>query len=209
MSPMITGLDGIPRDVSDDGLLELSGGLDGSLIHPDDDGYAEAMALWNGMITKRPAVVVQAGSSRDVVRTVDFARDHGLELSVKGGGHNIAGLALSDGGVTLDMSGLRDVEVDADAGFARVTPGCTLGDVDRATQEHGLATTLGFVSATGVAGLTVGGGFGYLTRRYGWTVDDLDEVEVVTADGSSAVRRARRTRTCSGRCAEAAAISAS
>jgi FAD/FMN-containing dehydrogenase len=98
---------------------------------------------------------------------------------------------LSDGGITLDMSGLNGVVVDADRRLARVGPGCTLGDVDRATQEHGLATTLGFVSATGVAGLTLGGGFGYLTRRFGWTVDDLEEVEIVTADG--AVRRASRT----------------
>ena len=114
-----------------------------------------------------------------------------LEISIKGGGHNIAGLALSDGGVTLDMSALKDVVVDVEARTARVAPGCTLGDVDRATQEHGLVTTLGFVSATGAAGLTLGGGFGYLSRQFGWTVDDLVEVEIVTADGST--QRASRT----------------
>ena len=143
------------------------------------------------MITKRPAVVVRPATVRDVVRTLEFVRDNELQLSIKGGGHNIAGLALCDGGVTLDMSTMNDVEVDVEARLVRVGPGCNLGDVDRATQEHGLATTLGFVSATGVAGLTLGGGFGYLTRRFGWTVDDLEEVEIVTADGT--VRRASRT----------------
>ncbi len=135
------------------------------------------------MIKKRPAVVIQPRTTQDVVEAVNFVRDNGLGVSIKGGGHNIAGLALSDGGVTLDMSGMRDVQVDADARLARVGPGCVLGDVDQATQQHGMATTLGFVSATGVAGLTLGGGFGYLSRRFGWTVDDLEAVEIVTADG--------------------------
>jgi len=135
--------------------------------------------------------VVRPVTTQDVVATIGFVRDNGLELSIKGGGHNIAGLALSDGGVTLDMSGMREVEVDVQGQLARVGAGCTLGDVDQATQVHGLASTLGFVSATGVAGLTLGGGFGYLTRRFGWTVDDLEEVEIVTADGE--VRRASRT----------------
>ncbi|MBA3435037.1 MAG: FAD-binding oxidoreductase [Chloroflexi bacterium] len=142
------------------------------------------------MIKKQPALVVRPSSTKDVVQTVDFVRDNDLVLSIKGGGHNIAGLALSDGGIILDMSGMRAVEVDVEARLARVGPGCTLGDVDQATQVHGLASTLGFVSATGVAGLTLGGGFGYLTRRFGWTVDDLEEVEIVTADGQ--VRRASR-----------------
>ena len=143
------------------------------------------------MIKKRPAVVVQPHTTRDVVEAVNFVRANELELSIKGGGHNIAGLALSDGGVTLDMSGMRKVQVDADARLARVGPGCTLGDVDQQTQQHGLATTLGFVSATGVAGLTLGGGFGYLSRRFGWTVDDLESVEIVTAEGN--VLRASRS----------------
>jgi FAD/FMN-containing dehydrogenase len=162
-----------------------------ALIFPDDEGFAEAILIWNGMIKKQPAVVVRPHSTKDVVRTIDFVRGNELLLSIKGGGHNIAGLALCDGGVTLDMSGMRDVEVDVQGKLARVGPGCDLGDVDRSTQQHGLATTLGFVSATGVAGLTLGGGFGYLTRRFGWTVDDLEEVEIVTADGE--VRRASRT----------------
>lgn len=191
MTLSITDLAGGRRQFDSATLNALAADLDGTLLLADDDGYSDAVSLWNGMITKRPAAVVRAASTRDAVRAVNFAREHQVELSIKGGGHNIAGLALSDGGLTLDLSQLRDVEVDADARLARAAPGCTLGDVDRATQDHGLATTLGFVSATGVAGLTLGGGFGYLTRRFGWTVDDLEEVEVVTADGS--VLRASRT----------------
>ena len=187
----ITGLAGDKRDIAGETLEALAADLAGSLVYPDDEPFAEATAIWNGMITKRPALVVRPTSVEDVVRTIAFVRDNELELSIKGGGHNIAGLALTDGGVTLDMSGMKDVEVDAEARLVRVGPGCNLGDVDRATQEHGLATTLGFVSATGAAGLTLGGGFGYLTRRFGWTVDDLEEVEIVTADGT--VRRASRT----------------
>jgi FAD/FMN-containing dehydrogenase len=188
---MITGLSGDAREVAEGALDALAADLEGSVLYPDDEGFAEATLLWNGMIKKRPAVVVRPASTQDVVRTVNFVRENGLQLSIKGGGHNIAGLGLSDGGLTLDMSGLKGVDVDTESRLARVGPGCTLGDVDQATQEHGLATTLGFVSATGVAGLTLGGGFGYLSRRFGWTVDDLEEVEIVTADGQ--VRRASRT----------------
>jgi FAD/FMN-containing dehydrogenase len=187
----ITGLDGDVLEMAPETLSAFSAGIGGSLLFPGDDGFAEATLLWNGMIKKRPAMAVQAADKEDIVRTIGFARDHGLLLSVRGGGHNIAGLAICDGGLTLDMSKLNDVEVDIDARLVRVGPGCNLGDVDRATQEHGLATTLGFVSETGVAGLTLGGGFGYLSRRFGWTVDDLEEVEIVTADG--AVHRASRS----------------
>ncbi len=187
----ITGLEGDPRPLARDMLDSFGAGLDGSLIHPGDDQFADATLIWNAMVKKQPALVVRPRSTQAVVDTVGFVRDNHLQLSIKGGGHNIAGLALSDGGVMLDMSAMRQVDVDVDAKLARVGPGCTLGDVDKATQQHGLATTLGFVSATGVAGLTLGGGFGYLTRRFGWTVDDLEEVEIVTADGT--VRRASRT----------------
>lgn len=190
-SVTFTALSGGSTDIDRTDLDAFGAGLDGSLLSPDDAEYAESIALWNGMITKRPAVVVRAGSTRDVVRSVNFARENGIEISVKGGGHNIAGLALSDGGLTLDLSPLKSVEVDAGARRALVAPGCLLGDIDRATQAYGLATTLGFVSATGAAGLTLGGGFGYLTRRFGYTVDDLQEVEIVTADG--ATHRASRT----------------
>lgn len=190
-SAQITGLAGDTRDIARDTLDRFAANLEGSLLYPADAGFTEAIACWNGMIKKQPACVVRPRTTGDVVQTVQFVRDNELQLSIKGGGHNIAGLALSDGGITLDMAEMRAVQVDADARLARVGPGCTLGDVDKATQAHGLATTLGFVSATGVAGLTLGGGFGYLSRRFGWTVDDLEEVEIVTADGQ--VQRASRT----------------
>ncbi len=183
----ITGLQGEPVQVDESSLDAFAGGLDGQLLRPEDEGYADSVALWNAMITKRPALVVRAGSKADATRTVNFVAANGLELSIRGGGHNIAGLALSDGGITLDMSGLHEVELDTDAGLARVAAGATLGHVDRATQAEGLATTLGFVSGTGTAGLTLGGGFGYLTRRFGWTVDDLESAEIVIADGTTRV----------------------
>jgi FAD/FMN-containing dehydrogenase len=157
-------------------------------MRPGDDGYEEATRIWNGLIHHQPAVVIQPETTAEVASAVDLAREHQLLFSIKGGGHNIAGLALADHGLTLDMSRMREVRVDPENSLVRVGPGCLLGDVDRAAQHHGMATTLGFVSETGVAGLTLGGGFGYLTRRFGYTVDDLVEIEIVTADGR--VRRA-------------------
>lgn len=162
----------------------------GPLLFPSDSGFEEATRLWNGMIEKTPALVVRPTGTADVVAAVDFAREHDLSLSVRGGGHNIAGTALADGGLTIDTSGLRGVLVDPEGRTVTAQAGCLLGDVDRETQLYGLATPLGFVSETGLAGLTLGGGFGYLTRRFGWTVDNLLEVEIVTADGE--VRRASR-----------------
>src|SRR4029453_6170445 len=128
-------------------------------------------------------LVLQPASAHDVAAAVGFARDHGLLLGIKGGGHNIAGTSMPPAGLPLDLWPLREVTVDPDAKLAHVGSGCLLGEVDQATQAHGLATVLGFVSETGVAGLTLGGGFGYLARRFGWTVDNLAEVEVVGADG--------------------------
>ncbi|WP_440765721.1 FAD-binding oxidoreductase [Natronorubrum sp. DTA7] len=164
--------------------------LRGQLLSPADAGFEEATRIWNGMIEKRPVLVVQPTGTADVVAAVHFARDHDLLLSVKGGGHNIGGTALADGGLTIDMSRLRGVLVDPETRTVTAQAGCLLGDVDREVQLHGLATPLGFISETGLAGLTLGGGFGYLTRRFGWTVDNLLEVEIVTADGR--VRRASR-----------------
>jgi FAD/FMN-containing dehydrogenase len=165
--------------------------LRGPLLAPGDDGFDDATLLWNGLVEKRtPILVVQATGTADVVEAVRFAREAGLPVSVRGGGHNIGGTALADRGLTIDMSRLRGVSVDPEARTAIVQPGCLLGDVDRETQLHGLATPLGFLSEVGVAGLTLGGGLGYLTRRFGWTVDNLLEVEIVTADGK--VRRASR-----------------
>lgn len=154
------------------------------LLTPADDGYAEATAIWNGMVAKRPAFVARPASTAEVVAAVRHAREHDLLLSVRGGGHHIAGTALADGGLTIDLSRLRGVAVDPAARTAVVGAGCRLGEVDRATQEHGLATPLGFISKVGVAGLTLGGGLGYLTRRFGWTVDNLLAVEIVTASGA-------------------------
>ncbi|MFF1507170.1 FAD-binding oxidoreductase [Streptomyces sp. NPDC058326] len=164
-------------------IEQLSTRLEGTLLAAGDEGWDEAVMVWNAMVTATPTLVVQPVSAQDVATVVRFAADHGLLLSIKGGGHNIAGTALADGGLTLDMSRMREVTVDPSARLAHAGPGCLLQDVDRATQQHGLATVLGFVSETGVAGLTLGGGFGYLTRRFGWAADNLEEVEIVTADG--------------------------
>jgi FAD/FMN-containing dehydrogenase len=157
--------------------------LRGSLVLPGDAGYDEARSVWNAMIDRRPALILRCLGVADVAASVSFAREHGLVLSVKGGGHNISGLAVFDQGVMLDMSLMRGVWVDPATRTAHAQAGCLLGDVDRETQVHGLAAVLGFVSNTGIAGLTLGGGFGYLTRRFGWSSDSLLSVEVVTADG--------------------------
>lgn len=180
---LVRGLDGAPVTLTAEQIDDLAARLRGPLLHPGDDGWHEAVDLWNGMVAKRPALVVQPIDASDVAECIRFARANRALLSAKGGGHNIAGTAIAEDGLTLDMSRMRSVAVDADARLAHVGAGCRLADVDRATQAHGLATVLGFVSDTGVAGLTLGGGLGYLTRRFGWAVDNLAEVEIVTADG--------------------------
>ena len=186
----ISTRDGTTTTLSEETLEEFRHRLRGPTLTSADAGFEDATRIWNGMIERSPALVVQPTGTADVVAAVDFAREHDLLLSVKGGGHNIAGTALADNGLTIDMSDLRGVIVEPDKRTVTAQCGCLLGDVDRETQLHGLATPLGFVSETGLAGLTLGGGFGYLTRRFGWTVDNLLEVEVVTADGQ--VRRASR-----------------
>jgi FAD/FMN-containing dehydrogenase len=135
------------------------------------------------MIERRPTLIVRCLGVADVKTCVNFAREHGITLSIKGGGHNISGFAICDGGLMLDMSLMRGVWVDPTMRTARAQAGCLLGDVDRETQLHGFAAVLGFISNTGIAGLTIGGGFGYLTRRYGWSCDNVLSMEVVTADG--------------------------
>ena len=179
----IAGLEGGLVRLAPERLEELDSRLQGNVLRPGAVGWDEAIQIWNGMVAKVPALVLQPTSAHDVSEAVRFARDQGLLLSVKGGGHNIAGTSIAERGLTLDMSLMRDVTVDRDNRLAHVAPGCLLGDVDTATQALGLATVLGFVSETGVAGLTLGGGFGYLARRFGWAVDNLEEVEIVTADG--------------------------
>jgi FAD/FMN-containing dehydrogenase len=173
-------------------LVALDTSIEGNVLTPGDTGWDDSVRLWNGLVVKQPRCVVRAANASDVATAVSFARDHDLLLGVKCGGHNIGGSAVPDGGLMIDLSGLRTVDVDPERRLARVGGGCLLQDVDRATQEHGLATTLGFVSEVGAGGLVLGGGFGYLARRFGWAVDNLEEVEIVTADGR--VRTASRTR---------------
>lgn len=156
----------------------------GKVILPGDPGYDTTRRIWNAMIDRRPAVIVQCTEPADVPNAVLFARDHELEISIRGAGHNIAGNAVCDNGMMIDFSGMRTVRVDVESRRAQVEPGATLNDVDRATQRHGLATPLGINSTTGIAGLTLGGGFGWLTRKYGMTIDHLVSVDLVTADGS-------------------------
>jgi FAD/FMN-containing dehydrogenase len=156
--------------------------LRGPVFLPGDAGYEESRTVWNAMIDRKPAAVARCLGSADVIAGVRFARENDLLLCIKGGGHNIAGLATADGALMLDLSLMRGVWVDPRSKLARAQAGCLLGDVDRETQVHGLAAVLGFVSLTGIAGLTLGGGFGYLTRRWGWTSDTVVGMDVVTAD---------------------------
>ena len=161
----------------------LRGAVTGAIILPGDKNYDEVRQIWNGMIDKRPAIIVQCTGSDDVVAAVKAARAQGLEIAVRGAGHHIAGSSLCNDGMVIDLSNLRSVKVDPEKKRATVEPGATLADLDAATQKHGLATPVGINSTTGVAGLTLGGGFGWLTRKYGMTIDNLISAEVVTADG--------------------------
>lgn len=176
-------LDGLEIDLAQDAVSGLKMRLRGSLIAPGDGGYDESRTVWNAMIDRKPALVARCHGAADVIACVQFAREHELVLCVKGGGHNIAGLATADGALMLDMSLMRGVWVDVQRNVAHAQAGCLLGDVDRETQVRGLAAVLGFVSLTGIAGLTLGGGFGYLTRRWGWTSDNVMALDLVSADG--------------------------
>ncbi len=169
--------------ISTEVVDRLKAGISGDVVLPGDANYNEVRSIWNAMIDKRPGAIVRCAGVADVVHAVKTARADDLLVSVRSGGHNIAGNALCDGGLTIDLSGMRTVRVDPDARRAYVQAGATLGDLDGATQAHGLATSLGINSTTGVAGLTLGGGFGWLTRKHGMTVDNLISAEVVTADG--------------------------
>jgi len=166
-------------------------GLGGTVIRRGDAGYDQARRLWNGMIDRSPRMIVRCGSTADVVAAVNFARDNNLVLAVRGGGHNAAGLGTCEDGLVIDLSGMRAVTVDPANRTARVQGGALWRDFDAATHPHGLATTGGLISSTGVGGLTLGGGLGWLMRKHGLACDNVVGVEIVTADGQ--VRRASAT----------------
>ena len=159
--------------------------ISGQVITAGDPGYDEARRVWNGMIDRRPVAVVRAAEVADIGPVVHFARTRGLPLAVRGGGHNVAGNGTADGGLVLDLGGLNAVEVNERTHTVRAQPGATLADLDRATEPYGLAVPVGVVSGTGVAGLTLGGGVGWLTRAHGLTVDNLVAAEVLTSSGET------------------------
>jgi FAD/FMN-containing dehydrogenase len=169
--------------IAHDRLAALRGAIAGDVLSPADAAYEDARRVHNGMIDRRPAAIARCRSARDVAEAIAFARAEGLEIAVRGGGHNVAGRAVCDGGLMIDLSAMQGVEVDPARRCASAEGGVCWGTFNRATQRHGLATTGGAVSSTGVAGLTLGGGLGYLMGRHGYTVDNLLAVELVTADG--------------------------
>lgn len=157
--------------------------LRGRVVSRSDSDYDEARTIWNSMIDRRPGLIVRCAGAADIIKTVNFARDNGILLAIRGGGHNIAGNAVCDGGIVLDLSSMRSVRVDPGSRTMRVEPGATLADVDAETQAFGLILPTGINSTTGIAGLTLGGGFGWTTRKFGLTLDNLISMDVVTADG--------------------------
>jgi FAD/FMN-containing dehydrogenase len=170
--------------MTDQATATFERNLRGRLIRPIDSDYDSARSLYNGMIDKRPAMIARCVDAADVIAAVNFAREEDLLLAIRGGGHNGPGLGSCDGGLVVDLSMMKSVRVDPESRTVRVDAGCTSGDVDHATHAFGLAVPFGIVSTTGVAGLTLGGGTGYLTRKYGLTIDNLLEADVVLADGS-------------------------
>ncbi len=174
MSTLMTAADAARREL---------GGFGGELIGPDDDSYEQARTVYNAMIDRRPALVARCATPADVAAAIGFGRRHELLIAVRGGGHNGAGLGTCDDGIVIDLSQLKQVQVDPQARTVRVGGGCTWGEVDGATGEHGLATPSGIISTTGVGGLTLGGGLGHLTRKCGLAIDNLLEAEMVLANG--------------------------
>jgi FAD/FMN-containing dehydrogenase len=162
---------------------ELGGSFSGELLLPTSPGYDTARRIWNGAIDRHPACIARCAGVADVVAAVRFAREHDLEIAVRGGGHNVAGTAVCDDGIVIDLSTMRAVWVDPAGRTAWVQGGALWGDVDHETQAHGLATTGGIIGHTGVAGLTLGGGIGFLMRKHGLAVDNLLAAEAVTAEG--------------------------
>jgi len=162
---------------------QLKAKLDGQISLPGDSAYEKARTVWNAMIDRRPAGIVHCTTADDVIHAIRFAGDHDLQISIRGAGHNIAGNAVCDGGLMIDLSAMNMVRVDANKKRAFVGPGATLADFDQEAQKHGLATPVGINSTTGISGLTLGGGFGWLTRKYGMTIDNLVAADLVTANG--------------------------
>jgi FAD/FMN-containing dehydrogenase len=172
------------QKIEETAIAGLRTGLRGELVQPDDQGYDEVRKVYNGMIDKRPALIARAADAADVISAVNFARDNEMLLAVRGGGHNGAGLGTNDDGLVIDLSPMRGVRVNPAARTVRVEGGATWGEVDHATHAFGLAVPTGIISSTGVGGLTLGGGHGYLTRKYGLTIDNLLSADLVLADGS-------------------------
>src|SRR5215216_6251941 len=179
----LTNLQEGKTTVSAAAIEALAGQQRGRVLDARDASYDEARAIWNAMIDRRPGLIVQCVGATDVVNAVRFARDNKLLVAVRGGGHNIAGHAVCDGGLMIDLSPMKSVRVDAPARRAWVEPGASLADVDKATQAYGLALPTGINSTTGIAGLTLGGGFGWITRKCGLTIDNLLSADAVTANG--------------------------
>lgn len=176
-------LDGNVANFDSETVAALSSSLRGNVFSEGDSEFDDARTIWNAMVDRNPGLVIRAMGSSDVRNAVDFARENGLLVAVRSGGHQIAGHAVADGALLLDLSQMRSVRVDPATKTARVEPGASLGDVDKETQSHGLALPMGINSTTGIAGLTLGGGFGWITRKYGMTIDNLLSVDIVTADG--------------------------
>ncbi len=183
MDPNARTLDMQAKTISPDIIAALSTDVRVTVAVPGEDGYDAARTIWNAMFDKRPSLVVRCLGTADVIKAIKAARDEKLLLAVRSGGHNIAGHAVCDGGLLIDLSLMKSVRVDPETRTARVEPGATLADFDNEAQAFGLATPLGINSTTGVAGLTLGGGFGWTTRKLGLTVDNLISADIVTADG--------------------------
>ena len=171
------------KTLSNESFAQLNSRLKGRVVLPNDPDFDEVRKVWNATIDKRPCSIARCSDANDVSQAVEFARRNGLEVSIRGAGHNIAGNAVCDNGLMIDLSGMKNIRVDAANQRAYVEPGATLGDFDKAVQAYGLATPVGINSTTGISGLTLGGGFGWLTRKYGLTIDNLVSADIITADG--------------------------
>lgn len=192
--PCDFGKKGFRRAIPDEALAALRRTITGEVVTPTDTSYDEARAVWNAMIDAFPAVLVQVGEVSDVAPAIAFARAHGLELAIRGGGHNVAGKGTAEGGLVLDLAALREVAVDPQNRTVRVQGGATLADVDASTTGLGLAVPIGVVSGTGIGGFTLGGGVGWLTRAHGLAADNLLSATLITADGDTVVASAQEDR---------------